>query len=487
MATSKLKWQDLERLVRTVAEAKFGATARAEDIAGVKCDCVLHLDDGSVVLIEISKETSIEKLRTDLAKFNVLRPHFFNRNVFPKCYFITLSDPTPSLIASAGSNHVQVFSILQFIGTMLGLLQYATERRKYAFGSAVDLYSGKPDHTKYIPVTYISDNNEAYTVARIAREIVDGRTIVLVGDYGSGKSRCVKEVFEHILASQQDHYKNPVAINLRDNWGLKRAQEILTRHFTDLGLTDVLTHAIRVAYSPVTLYLLDGFDEIGAQTWSDDPTKLVEIRQQSLVGVKDLIAHSKGGILITGREHYFNDDAELVICLGIDKKNPLFLRCNDQLSGREFSDMLGRQSPDLPVWLPKKPLIATIMRDIDSKALDQLLSTTAGEVDFWNLLIDTFCEREATINPILDAAIIRSLYTKIARLARTTKTPLGPISIKQINEAFEQTTGRPPTDELRNPLIFDFGLGSTAWSDCRVGGGGLWTMCRGLSRVWLGK
>jgi hypothetical protein len=30
-----IPWQQLERSVRTVAEAKFGATARAEDIAGV--------------------------------------------------------------------------------------------------------------------------------------------------------------------------------------------------------------------------------------------------------------------------------------------------------------------------------------------------------------------------------------------------------------------------------------------------------------------
>ena len=62
-------------------------------------------------------------------------------------------------------------------------------------------------------------------------------------------------------------------------------------------------------------------------------------------------------------------------------------------------------------------------------------------------MVDAFCEREAKINPILDSTIIRSLFGKIGRLTRTTKTPLGPISIKQITEAFEETTGRPPTDE----------------------------------------
>ena len=280
MATSlKMKWQDLERLVRTVAEAKFGATARAEDIAGVKCDCVIHLDEGSVVLVEISKESTLDKLRTDLAKFNVLRPYFFQRNIFPKCYFITMEDPTPALIESGKSNFVQVFSITQFFDVMLGLFRYATARSKLAFGSAIDLYSGEPDQSKYVPVSYISGNGEGYTTERIAAELTNGRTVVLIGDYGSGKSRCTKEVFEALLKTQREHFRNPIAINLRDNWGLKRAQEILTRHFTDIGLTDVLAQALKVAYAPATTYLLDGFDEIGAQTWSDDPTKLVAIRK----------------------------------------------------------------------------------------------------------------------------------------------------------------------------------------------------------------
>src|SRR5262249_16990303 len=41
----------------------------------------------------------------------------------------------------------------------------------------------------------------------------------------------------------------------------------------------------------------------------------------------------------------------------------------------------------------------------------------------------------------------RVLYTHIGRLARTTSSTVGPISIKQINDAFERTIGRPPTDE----------------------------------------
>jgi hypothetical protein len=97
--------------------------------------------------------------------------------------------------------------------------------------------------------------------------------------------------------------------------------------------------------------------------------------------------------------------------------------------------------------VPKKPLIGIIIREIDSSARRGLFESSSGQIDFWNILLDTLCDREAKINPILDASIIRSLYAKIGRLSRFTQTNLGPISIKSINDAFEQATGRPPTDE----------------------------------------
>jgi hypothetical protein len=178
------------------AQAKFGGTARAETIAGVKCDCVIDLKNGSVILIEISKSDTLEKLRTDLAKFNVLRPHYFSQNIFPRCYFITEVDPTEALIASGKANHVDVQSISQFLNYLFGTVRYSTIRKTKAFGSAVDIYSGEPDSTKYVDVQYFDEDGNTYTTEKIAEELSNNRTIVLIGDYGAGKSRCVKEVFD---------------------------------------------------------------------------------------------------------------------------------------------------------------------------------------------------------------------------------------------------------------------------------------------------
>ncbi len=447
MSDKDLQWDELEDFVRLITQIKFGAPARAEDIAGVRCDCVAHLDDGSVVLAEVSRQRTLTKLREDLTKFNVLRPHFIGQNVLPKCFFICGEPPTASLIESGRANHVNVYSVLQFFNAMLGVSDYVHARNRVPFGSAVNMYSGEPDQSRYVSVSYFANNGDTYTTDRIAHELAHGRTIVLIGDYGSGKSRCVKEVFELLTNFATYRVLTPFAINLRENWGLKRAPEIITRHLTDLGLGDRVGDALKLAYSDATVYLLDGFDEIGAQTWSDDPTRLVEIRRQSLMGVKELIGKARSGILIAGREHYFNDDAELITSLGLGNKQPLILRCDQELTPEQFAEMVGHRIPVLPAWMPKTPLIATIVREIEPPAFEHMAKNSTGQIDLWSLLIETFCDREARINPILDADIIRLLYTHIGRLARTTSTPVGPISIRQINDAFERTTGRPPTDE----------------------------------------
>jgi hypothetical protein len=426
---------------------KFSGTARAQDIAGVKCDCVIDLDDGSVVVVEITQETTIDKLRKDLNKFNVIRPYYFQKNIFPKCFFITESDPTPALIAAGEANHVRVYSAVQFFNVIFGLREYATLRNKKAFGSAIDLYTGEPDENKYVHVDYYTDEGELFNTKKIAEALARGRMIVLIGDYGTGKSRCVKEVFAELIKKQKSIYKHPIAINLRDNWGLKRAQEVITRHFTDLGLNEHISEILKIYQSSSIIYLLDGFDEIGAQTWSDDPAKLIEIRKQSLIAIKDIVEQARGGVLISGREHYFNNDVELIECLGLANKDVLFLRCHQELSEAQFGELIEESPSNLPKWIPKKPLIGIIIREIDLDARRHLFSSSSGQIDFWNIFLETLCEREAKINPILDASIIRELYTQIGRLSRTTQTSLGPISIKRINEAFEHATGRPPTDE----------------------------------------
>ena len=112
----------------------------------------------------------------------------------------------------------------------------------------------------------------------VADALCKQRRIILLGNYGTGKSRCIKEVFTRVaeLSSEKNLY--PLAIDLREHWGLRRGNEILRRHFDDLGLSEAADAAIQVTNSGGITLLLDGFDEIASQVWSDDPERLKEIR-----------------------------------------------------------------------------------------------------------------------------------------------------------------------------------------------------------------
>lgn len=82
----------------------------------------------------------------------------------------------------------------QFMDWIFALGQYHHLRMRQPFGSSVKLYSGEPDEDEYVPVKYISDAGESYDAERITAEIASGKTIVLIGDFGSGKSCCIREV-----------------------------------------------------------------------------------------------------------------------------------------------------------------------------------------------------------------------------------------------------------------------------------------------------
>jgi hypothetical protein len=63
--------------------------------------------------------------------------------------------------------------------------------------------------------------------------------------------------------------------------------------------------------------LIHGFDEMGIQVWTDNFEDLKRLRADALSGVRDRISRNRGGLIITGRDHYFDDEEEMisVLCL----------------------------------------------------------------------------------------------------------------------------------------------------------------------------
>jgi hypothetical protein len=447
-----MDWKLMENEVKRIASCLWCCIAVSETIAGIKCDCVVKKDHDSWYLLEATTEKDLAKLREDIIKLNTMKNALFVDNIFAKCYFIMEDKPTDSLRESGKSQHVEVYSLEEFRRLYFDYSNYKYLRGLKQFGSLIDIESGKPEDLEYVSVNYLNKKTgEKVNIGKIIEMLMLKKCVILKGNFGTGKSRCVKQVFDILSQNASENLNYPIAINLREHWGAKHAIEIVERHFRDLGIDPL--NFIKTYNNDNIIYLLDGFDEIGTQSWSDDPKKMRRIRETSVVAIKNMVQNIRGGMLITGREHYFNTDKEMLDCLGANAAETIILECNDEFSTTEFLELLDKQYggkvPDglmLPDWMPKRPLVMQII----IKCAHELFfgNSEMGDVyEFWHLFIEKLCEREARISPALSSDRIRSILVQLGRLCRTKARDIGPITITELSNAFETVNGFPPNDE----------------------------------------
>jgi hypothetical protein len=166
---------------------------------------------------------------------------------------------------------------------------------------------------------------------------------------------------------------------------------------------------------------------------------LKALRAEALSGVRDLIAHQDGGILICGRDHYFDSNEELFSALGLASSKGQLLRSKDEFTFEEITEFLrlNGQEGDIPEWLPRKPLTCEfflrVFADVGAEISDEL-----DLVQFWDLLIDAVCEREARIHPSFDVETIKRILVEVASITRMKSGNVGPISLSEIQSAFER-------------------------------------------------
>ncbi|MGQ9367511.1 hypothetical protein [Azospirillum sp. ST 5-10] len=437
----------VEQKARKIAESIWGAVATPERESGVKCDAIVKYRSDYWILIEVSKRDGLDKLRDDLAKFAVMRTALMARGIYSECYFITSGNHS-SLKESGVALNVEVLDLDGFATKFLGSRFYTNERLLSPFGSAVDPDTGKVDKAKYIEIKYVDKDGAQYGVSDIARKVESGAKIVLVGEFGSGKSRCLMEVFSELSACGREFV--PVAINLRDNWGYKRLSHIISNHLDSLGLGDYADNLVRSLRRGNHVLLLDGFDEIGSQSWSGDPARLTEIRKKSLEGVRDVIQSCPGsGMLITGREHYFNSDDEMAECLGLKKSEIILLKCPEEFSEGEVRKYIeGNTSlKKIPEWMPRKPLIFQLLSRLDPAEVERLHDSANGEVEFFESILDAICKRETRISPTVYADALKGILLALAQKTREKRKDDERISNAEINQAFYDIVGYAPIDE----------------------------------------
>ena len=441
-----MDWKNLENKVRSLASSKWGRTATATMINAVHFDCVVEISEKHYVVIEVSKSKTIEKLRTDLAKFASIDNYLWNQRIFCEFYFVADKSLSDEFRTTAKGNNVTAYSLEEFETFIFDYKSYIHHRLKNGFGSAVDPDTGEPDQKGYIKVRYHnSRTNLEISLEDIESMLSQGRSIILTGDYGTGKSRLIKELFSTSSKSFCRELNYPIAVDLRACWGVKRGLELIRRHFDDLGLTEMADNIIKIMPDGKITWLFDGFDELGLQAWSSDPRKMQELRKEALLPIKELLKSKKNSFLITGRSYYFNSDDEMLECLGVRKEDVTIVHCKEEFSPEEFNQYFGNSSIDFPNWLPRRPLVAYMLGRLEPANLKKYTSEdNDSEYKFWDLFFKTLGQRESGISSSLDGTVILSVLKTLSRMCRSKNMPNGPITADNISVAFKNVTDMTP-------------------------------------------
>jgi hypothetical protein len=334
-------WLGLEDEVRTIATMTWGTEFRSELVHGRQIDSYAQTGAGSAIAIEVTEVKKLDKIQSDLNKLVYVRnANFHDKFIQTECYCVTAYKPTIAMINVCRTYNIAIINIDEFRNKYIPADIYFEKRGKRPFGSAVDPESGEKDQKRYAPVSFLLQGGAEAEVTALIENLKHKGTVILTGEYGTGKSKCLEWIFEKMVQTAWADFNFPISIDLRKCWGLRDRYEIIRRHLTELGLPECID-PINKAYAEGLLTLLiDGFDEMGIQVWTDNVADLKRLRADALSGVRDIIANQKGGIIITGRDHYFDNEEEMISALGLSNRNPSLFKSKDEFSPLELRDFL---------------------------------------------------------------------------------------------------------------------------------------------------
>lgn len=444
-----------ENEVRRIARllwptAEFGGAA-IED--GRERDGVFETEE-FVHIVECTMSRSKRKAEEDLEKLQKLARKLGSRHrqKFIKGWFVTLEEPTAAQRAVFRNvqGRIVAVSFEQFRSRLVDAKSYLVGRVNYPFGSVRDPETGAARTSlDYVPLDVVGDDGSLHSVEDICTALLNGMRLVLVGDYGAGKSATVREVFlklSRVFETGRSLFF-PLALNLRDHHGQTDPVEALERHARQVGFQRPadLVRGWRAGFG---LLLLDGFDEIATAGWAGKTKKLRDLRFRSMELVRAFLRDTPRsvGVLLAGRQHFFDSLKEMGESLNLGKESTLLNV--SEFSEEQVKTYLAKEgwTNPIPEWIPSRPLLLGYLAA--RKLLQQTLEVEAGSgrAVGWNSLLDRICEREAEIEAGIDPGTVRRLLGFLATLARNSADGLGPLSPEQIIAGFASVCGYPPDD-----------------------------------------
>ena len=462
---TRVENQQFENEVRRIARALWPSAefSGAAIMEGREIDGIFETED-VIHIVEATTSRRKEKAQQDITKLNKMisenRKKSGTRAV--RGWFITRDEPTAEQrkFTEKYRANINTLSFSQFQARLVDSNTYLDARSSYHFGSVRDPATGALNpEIEYIPIDLIEvKSKEIFSYEKLVSSMSSGNILILLGDYGAGKSMTLREVY-HSLRKQHlkgEARKFPVYLNLRDHYGQRDVSEIIRRHADLIGFSPSsnLVRAWRAGYVHL---LIDGFDEISAISiqglWHD----LRDNRYRAMEGVRKLIhEHHRGaGLLLAGRAHFFNSPTERHTALRLPSD------CIE-LSLTEFTQTQvdtylkkSGLSGFVPSWLPSRPLLVGylaskgVLSEISNQNLkdERIMNPTIG----WDILLDSIAEREAVIEAGIHGSMIRRILERLATKARA-PTGLGPLSSESIIQTFVGTCGHKP-DEREMVLL----------------------------------
>ncbi len=460
---------DFEAEVRRVAEAVWGLAPGAcqpsfypNDPKIQELDGIARLRDVTH-LIMATTSTRLEKAKDDVKKLLAAESYEEKTALLVQKWFITEKQLDAQHIEYAKKNKVSAITLEQFRRRFFDERKYVGLRKNSAFGSARDLEKDSItiDDSKYVelPVSLVADKpenkplsfniNSPSSIAAIASCIKSGNVAILIAPFGSGKSITTRQIF---LKLAEEHLSGkygivPFALNLREHWGQDYFDEILDRHARSIGYTprEDLTIAWR---SGMASLLLDGFDEVAAQAVirKDEKNFMRLARRDALSGVRDFMTKvpSGVGVLLCGRDHYFDDEMEISSALSISNKRCQVFKLGEftETGVAEFLKKNGI-TQSLPDWLPRKPLLIGYLIQKDLIGDIVKIDGSMGFSHAWDTFLTKITFREAELeSSTMEAQTLRAVMERIAFSVRERPSGTGPVTGTDLANAFSIETGQ---------------------------------------------
>lgn len=409
-------------------------------------------------LVMATTSTKLSKVKEDVERLGIAAEMEEHRGSTIKKWMILEKEPEGPHVSTARAEGVALLTFRQFKERFFDGRKYLSLRKNASFGSARDPSTDSrtvADDEFIEPPMVDLDTLLQVGLDEIVARILRGEAVVLVGPFGSGKSLTLREVWfalrRKYLADSVDAV--PVAVNLREHWGAEYADEILRRHSRSIGFEreSDLTVAWRAGMATL---LVDGFDELASQGVAvlDNPDVLHRIRLDALVGVRDLLSKSPDnvGLLVTGRDHYFDDRKELVHALGLQSRRVSRVRVDefDDDRARKYLHRKGA-STQLPDWLPRKALLLGYLTRQELLGDVLAIDGAQGQATAWHRFLELICRREADPDrAVMDHDTVQRVLEHLAIQVRSTTSGVGPISASMLAQTYSTVTGQFPGDAV---------------------------------------